>query len=141
MAEAEGLEVEAKLPPELRVVGDRRAISLIVQNLLENAIKFNQADGCVCIYARAVDGEAEVIVRNNGDPIAAERRPHIFERFYRGRSDARIPGQGLGLAVAGELAKAHHARLELVRSNHEWTEFRLLLPIQIKVEQPAAAWA
>jgi len=141
MAEAEGLEVEAKLPPELPVVGDRRAISLIVQNLLENAIKFNQADGCVCIYARAVNGEAEVIVRNNGDPIAAERTPHIFERFYRGRSDARIPGQGLGLAVAGELAKAHHARLELVRSNHEWTEFRLLIPIQIKVEQPEAAWA
>src|SRR2546423_15409469 len=141
MAEAEGLEVEAKLPPELPVVGDRRAISLIVQNLLENAIKFNQADACICIYARAVDGEAEVIVRNNGEPIAAERTPHIFERFYRGRSDARIPGQGLGLAVAGELAKAHHARLELVRSNHEWTEFRLLLPTQIKVEQPAAAWA
>jgi len=141
MAEAEGLEVETKLPPELPVVGDRRAISLIVQNLLENAIKYNQTDGCICIYARAVDGEAEVIVRNNGEPIAAERTPHIFERFYRGRSDARIPGQGLGLAVAGELAKAHQARLELVRSDHEWTEFRLLLPTQVKVEQPEAASA
>ena len=139
MAEAEGLEVEAKLPPQLPVIGDRRAISLVVQNLLENAIKFNQADGCISICARAVDGEAEVIVRNNGEPIAAERTPHIFERFYRGRSDARIPGQGLGLAVAGELAKAHHARLELVRSDHEWTEFRLLLPTQVKVEQPEAA--
>jgi two-component system heavy metal sensor histidine kinase CusS len=130
MAEAEGLEVEAKLPPELPVVGDRRAISLIVQNLLENAIKYNQPEGCVCIYAHGVDGEAEVTVRNNGEPIPPERAPHIFERFYRGRSDARLPGQGLGLAIASELAKAHDGNLELVRSNREWTEFRLSLPIR-----------
>jgi two-component system heavy metal sensor histidine kinase CusS len=129
MAEAEGLEVEANLPPELPVVGDRRAISLIVQNLLENAIKYNQADGCVCIYARAIDGEAEVTVKNNGEPIPSERAPHIFERFYRGRTDARIPGQGLGLAVASELAKAHGGGLDLARSDREWTEFRLSLPI------------
>jgi len=139
MAEAEGLEVEAKLPPKLPVVGDRRAISLIVQNLLENAIKYNQSDGCICIYARAVEGQAEVIVRNNGEPIAPERTSQIFERFFRGRSDARIPGQGLGLAVACELAKAHDARLDLIRSDHEWTEFRLLIPTQVKVANPEAA--
>jgi signal transduction histidine kinase len=128
MADAEGLEVETKLPPELPVAADRRAISLIVQNLLENAIKYNQPDGCICIYAHGVDGEAEVTVRNSGEPIPPERAPHIFERFYRGRADARIPGQGLGLAVAGELAKAHGGRLELVRSDSEWTEFRFALP-------------
>ncbi len=128
MAEAEGVEVEAKLPPELPVMADRRAISLIVQNLLENAIKYNQPDGCICIYADALNGEAEVTVKNNGEPISTERAPHIFERFYRARSDARISGQGLGLSIAGELAKAHGGRLELVRSDREWTEFRLLLP-------------
>jgi signal transduction histidine kinase len=129
MAEAEGLEVEAKLPCDLPVVGDRRAISLIVQNLLENAIKYNQRDGCICIYARPIDGLAEVIVRNNGDPIRSDRAPHIFERFYRGRSDARIPGPGLGLTIASELATAHGGKLELTRSDQEWTEFRLCLPI------------
>jgi two-component system, OmpR family, heavy metal sensor histidine kinase CusS len=129
MAEAEGLEVEAKLPPELPVLGDRGAISLIVQNLLENGIKYNQPDGCICIYARAIGGDAEVIVKNNGEPIPADRAPHIFERFYRARKDARIPGQGLGLAVASELAKAHGGRLDLIRSDREWTEFRVLLPI------------
>ena len=128
MAEAEGLEVEAKLPPELPVVADRRAISLIVQNLLENAIKYNQPDGCICIYASASNGEAEVTVKNNGEPIPPERAPHIFERFYRARPDARIFGQGLGLSIAAELARAHDGRLELVRSNREWTEFRLTLP-------------
>ena len=139
MAEAEGLEVEAKLPPELPVVADRRAVSLIVQNLLENAIKYNQPEGCICIYARALNGDAEVTVKNNGDPIPSQRAPHIFERFYRGRSDARISGQGLGLAMACELAKAHGGRLELVRSDREWTEFRLSLPRgPAAVSQPPA---
>lgn len=128
MAEAEGLEVEAELPDELPILADRRAVSLIVQNLLENAIKYNETEGCICIYASAVNGQAEITIKNNGEPIPPERAPHIFERFYRARSDARIPGQGLGLTIACELAKAHGGRLELVRSDAEWTEFRLSLP-------------
>ena len=128
LAEADGLEVEAKLPPELLLVGDRRAVSLIVQNLVENAIKYNEPEGSICIHARAVDGEAEVRVRNNGEPIPPERAPHIFEPFYRARSDGRIPGHGLGLSIACELAKAHGGELTLVRSDREWTEFRLSLP-------------
>ena len=140
LAEAEGLEVEAELPPELPVVADRRAVSLIVQNLVENAIKYNEPEGCICIRARAANGEAEVTVRNNGEPIPPERAPHIFERFYRARSDGRIAGQGLGLSVAGELATAHGGKLELVRSDAEWTEFRLLLPRRrVCIAQPEAA--
>jgi signal transduction histidine kinase len=142
MAEAEGLEMEAKLPPELPVMADRRAISLIVQNLLENAIKYNEPEGCICIYASASNGEAEVTVKNNGEPIPPERAPHIFERFYRARADARIFGQGLGLSIAAELAKAHGGRLELVRSDREWTEFRLTLPrVRAEAEQPEALLA
>jgi signal transduction histidine kinase len=142
MAEAEGLEMEAKLPPELPVMADRRAISLIVQNLLENAIKYNHPEGCICIYAGASNGEAEVTVKSNGEPISPERAPQIFERFYRARSDARISGQGLGLSIAWELAKAHGGRLELVRSDREWTEFRLSLPrVRVEAAQPEAMLA
>jgi signal transduction histidine kinase len=142
LAEAEGLEVEAELPPELPLVADRRAVSLIVQNLVENAIKYNEPEGCICIYARAVDGEAEVRVRNNGEPIPPERAPHIFERFYRARSDGRLTGQGLGLSVASELARAHGGELKLVRSDSEWTEFCLSLPRErVSIAQPEAALA
>jgi two-component system heavy metal sensor histidine kinase CusS len=142
IAETEGLDVAAKLPPELPVVADRRAVSLIVQNLLENAIKYNQPEGCICISAHAVNGLAEVTVRNNGEPIPPERAPHIFERFYRVRSGGRISGQGLGLTIASELAKAHDGRLELVRSDREWTEFRFSLPrARVEVPEPEATLA
>jgi signal transduction histidine kinase len=130
LAEPVGLTVEAKLPAQLPLVADRRAVALIVQSLVENAVKYNEPRGRICIEASAANGEAEVTVKNNGEPIPPDRAPHIFERFYRARSDGRIPGQGLGLSIAWELAKAHSGELKLVRSDSEWTEFCLRLPRQ-----------
>jgi two-component system sensor histidine kinase TctE len=128
LAEPGGLTVEAELPKRLSIVADRQAVALIVQNLVENAIKYNEPEGCICIQAQATNGQAEVTVRNNGEPIPAEQAPHIFERFYRARADGRIHGHGLGLSIACELARAHGGELDLVRSDKEWTEFRLRLP-------------
>lgn len=139
LAEPAGLTVEAELPPHLPVLADRRAVAMIVQSLIENAVKYNEPSGCICIYAHALNGEVEITVKNNGEPIPPERAPHIFERFYRARSDARISGHGLGLSLACELTKAHGGQLDLVRSDSEWTEFRLRLPRHgvSAVEKPA----
>jgi len=128
LAEPRGLSVEAELPQHLPVVADRRAVGLIIQNLVENAIKYNEPGGCICIFARARNGGAEVTMKNNGEPIPPERAPHIFERFYRARSGGGISGHGLGLSIACELTKANAGQLDLVRSDREWTEFRLRLP-------------
>ncbi len=140
LAEPRGLTIEAELPQHLPVVADRHAVALIMENLVENAIKYNEPRGRIRICARATNGAAEVTVGNNGEPISPERVPHIFDRFYRARSDGRIPGQGLGLSIAGELAKAHAGELKLVRSDREWTEFHLLLPrLGISISQPSDA--
>lgn len=128
LAEPAGLQVESMLPPNLPLLGDRRSVALIVQNLVENAVKYNSPQGRISISARVTNGEAEVVVKNNGEPIPPDRAPHIFERFYQARSDARISGQGLGLSIASELAKAHRGELKLVRSDSQWTEFSLRLP-------------
>jgi signal transduction histidine kinase len=128
LAESKGIRLEAKLPEYLPLSGDRRLISLIVQNLVENAVKYNDADGLICIYAQHINGVAELRVLNSGTPIPPERAPHIFERFYRARNGERNGGSGLGLTIACALAKAHGGDLELVRSNAEGTELRLTLP-------------
>jgi signal transduction histidine kinase len=128
LAEPRGLTVEAELPKQLPVVADRKAVALIIQNLVENAIKYNEPQGCIWMKACARNGDVEVTLKNNGEPISAERAPHIFERFYRARPDGRIHGHGLGLSIACELTKAHGGELELVRSDKEWTEFLLRLP-------------
>jgi signal transduction histidine kinase len=140
LAEPGGLTVEAELPKRLPIVADRKMVALVVQNLVENAIKYNEPQGCICISARATNGEAEVTIKNNGEPIPPDRASHIFERFYRARADGRIPGHGLGLSIASELTRAHGGELEMIRSDSEWTEFRLRLPREsVSLALPSSA--
>lgn len=128
LAEPNDLKVETNVGPRLPVMADRASAKLITQNLIENAVKFNQPGGTISITARQVDGTVEVIIGNNGKGIPQERGESIFERFYRARSDGRVEGQGLGLSIARELARAQGGEVALLKSDSKWTEFRLSLP-------------
>jgi signal transduction histidine kinase len=121
------LKVETNFPPDLQVVGEKRYITLIVQNLLENARKYNLAQGKICVAAEQ-HGEIVVLtIENTGKPIPESAREHIFERFHRGGMGENVPGHGLGLNLARELARLHGGDLRLARSDEEWTEFELRL--------------
>ena len=128
LAEPRGLAVEADLPDRLPLFADRSSMALITQNLMENAVKYNAPGGCVRVSAQTENGWMEVTVANHGEPIPTEQAPHVFERFYRARSDAATSGHGLGLSIARELAAAHGGEIKLVRSDSEWTEFKLRVP-------------
>ncbi len=128
LAEPNGLMVKTEVASELPVIADRASTALIAQNLVENAVKFNQPGGTIRIAARRMDGEVEVTIGNNGDGIPEDRCASIFERFYRARCDNRIEGQGLGLSIARELARARGGDVSLLKSDSRWTEFRLSLP-------------
>jgi two-component system, OmpR family, heavy metal sensor histidine kinase CusS len=128
LAEPYELTIDTDVPAELLVVADRASVELIAQNLVENAVKYNQRGGAICIRARHTDGEVEVTFGNNGEGIAHDRRANIFERFYRARGDGRVEGQGLGLSIARELARAHGGDIALLRTDADWTEFSLRLP-------------
>jgi signal transduction histidine kinase len=101
---------------------------MIAQNLVENAVKYNSPGGRIRVEARAVNGEVEMTIGNTGHGIPKDRTGQLFERFYRVRADERVPGHGLGLSIARELARAHGGDVELVRSDDSWTEMRLHLP-------------
>ncbi|MBI5382179.1 MAG: HAMP domain-containing histidine kinase [Opitutae bacterium] len=117
------LAVETDFPPTLPVEGEKRYTTLILQNLLENARKYNRPGGRIRIAARP-DGEWVVLtVGNTGRPIPPEAQSHIFERFHRGAVAENVPGHGLGLNLARELARLHGGELRLSRSDEEWTEF------------------
>lgn len=120
------LQVETDFPPGLRVAGEKRYISLILQNLLENARKYNRVGGCICIAACADAETVSLTVRNTGQPISPAAQLHIFERFHRGSAGENVPGHGLGLNLARELARLHRGDLRLVRSDAEWTEFEVI---------------
>lgn len=104
---------------------DRAFVSLIAQNLLANAVKYNAPGGRGRVAAQAVNGSVEMIVGNTGPAISEELAPHVFERFYRARGDERVGGSGLGLSTSRELARAQGGEITLERSDDEWTELRV----------------
>jgi signal transduction histidine kinase len=128
LAEPLDLTVEADIPKHLLLKADPTFVAMIAQNLVENAVKYNIPGGRIRIEARAVNGEVEMTIGNTGDGIPKERAGLLFERFFRGRGVARVPGHGLGLSIARELARAHGGDVELVRSDGSWTEMRVRLP-------------
>ncbi len=119
------LEIDADIPPALWITGEKRYAELILQNLLENARKYNHTQGKVRIAAVARDEWAVVVVGNTGPAIPASSQTHIFERFHRGAIGENVPGHGIGLNLARELARLHGGDLRLSRSDEEWTEFEL----------------
>ncbi|HXX41557.1 MAG TPA: HAMP domain-containing sensor histidine kinase [Chthoniobacterales bacterium] len=124
LPESPEVRIEKKLPPDLYVTGEKRYTSLIVQNLLENAWKYNRPGGQIRVVAFRLAEEVRLKIGNTGRPIVRNLQEHIFERFHH-TSDAS--GHGLGLNLARELALLHRGDLKLVCSKDDWTEFELCL--------------
>jgi signal transduction histidine kinase len=120
-----GLAVKTHVAPALYVAGEKRYTSLILQNLLENARKYNRAGGRIHVSARADEEWVYLTVGNTGPSIPIEMQPHIFERFSRGANGEKIAGHGLGLNLTRELVRLHGGEVRLVTSTEEWTEFEV----------------
>ena len=119
------VKIEKKFPAELYVAGERRYTSLIVQNLLENARKYNRPGGRICVAAHKKNDEVVATIGNTGPPIGRAAQEHIFERFHRGSGGTGVSGHGLGLNLARKLARLHGGDLKLVLSDNDWTEFEV----------------
>jgi signal transduction histidine kinase len=126
MPESADLNIESNIPADLKVAGDPKFTALVLQNLLDNARKYNRPGGIVRINARAAKGQVELRVANTGRGIPLEAQPFIFERFHRAGAADDVPGHGLGLNLARELVRLHGGELRLLRSDSEWTEFSAL---------------
>ena len=90
------------------MIADPVRLEQIVWNLLTNAIKFTPSGGAIDVTVRRADARLEITVRDDGEGIAAELLPHIFERFKQGAATgARAGGLGLGLSIVSTLAELH----------------------------------
>ncbi len=92
-----------------QIAADPARLQQIVWNLLSNAVKFSPSGGRVSLRVRRVDGHAEIVVADEGEGIAAEFLPHIFERFRQAdpTSTRTHGGLGLGLAIVQHLVELH----------------------------------
>ena len=84
LAEPHGIQVELETCEEISVRGDRHRLRQLLLNLADNAVKYNQPNGCVTMNLRRGNGFAEFTIANTGAGIPPEILPRVFDRFFRG---------------------------------------------------------
>jgi two-component system sensor histidine kinase SenX3 len=127
-----GIELRVDERAEGAIVAcDRRQVVSAIVNLVDNAIKYSEADSAVDVETEAIGDELVVTVRDHGIGIPGRDLERIFERFYRvdhARSRA-TGGTGLGLAIVRHVAHAHGGEITVESVEGEGSTFKLILPL------------
>ncbi len=128
-AEAQGIELRCERPPSLPpMAGDAARLSQVVDNLLDNALRYTPLGGEVTIEVTATGDELRLVVADTGEGIPAEALPHIFERFYRADPARGGSGVGLGLAIVREIVQAHGGSVAVESAPGQGSRFILRFP-------------
>lgn len=114
-AQRGGIDLGADAPQPVAAVGDESQVSVLLENLIENALRYTPAGGVVDVSARMEDGRPEIRVTDNGPGIPPSERQRVFERFHRGELALSQSGNGsgLGLSIVKAIAQRHRATVEL----------------------------
>jgi signal transduction histidine kinase len=108
---------------------DPEQITIVLSNLVSNAIRHSREAGHVWLRAYTEGDNQVFAVRDNGDGIAPEQLPRIFERHWSGSEPSTLKGRhGLGLAIAKEIALRHDGTLDVESTLGKGSTFRLRVP-------------
>ncbi len=129
--EAKEIEVTVETDQEMPTVHwDFHKMLQVLQNLLDNALKFTPAGGRISLSARSKSDFVELQVVDNGIGIPKDRQNQIFERFYQvdSSSTRRYGGSGLGLSIVREIVVAHNGKVFVESGEEKGTSFLILMP-------------
>lgn len=125
----EGVQMLLELPEQDTMIYiDPARLGQVVNNLINNAVKFTRK-GSICLgYRPACNGNAvDIYVRDTGEGMSEEVLAHIFERFYKGNSF--VQGTGLGLAICRTIVERFHGKIGVTSKEGEGTCFTVTLPL------------
>jgi len=132
VGEEQGIALEVQVAESpIEVLGDEEALSQLVDNLLDNALKYTLRGGSVSARLSQQDSQACISVKDTGIGIAPKDLERIFERFYRvdkARSRA-LGGTGLGLSIVKHIALVHGGHVSVESRPGQGSIFRVFLPL------------
>jgi signal transduction histidine kinase len=127
----DGQRLEVVAPVEVTVPGDPDRLLQLLLILVENALRHTPAGAGVTVEVPPpTGGAARIVVRDEGEGIAPEHLPHLFDRFYRadGARGRATGGTGLGLAIARAIAQAHGGEIAVASAPGRGSAFTVTLP-------------
>jgi signal transduction histidine kinase len=136
-ADAKGITVRTAIEGQPALVGDPDRLQQVVWNLLSNAVKFSDRGGRVDVDVRRVNSHVEITVKDDGQGIAPEFLPRVFERFLQADSSSTRTqtGLGLGLAIVRHLVELHGGTVAAESAGPgRGATFKATLPVRAVVE-------
>ena len=115
-ADSKGIRLELQVARDLAAVSvDKDLFRIALNNLINNAIKYNQAGGSVVLAADESDTDVVIVVRDSGIGMTPEDRERVTEKFFRVRETGpeQRGGHGLGLYLTNQIVELHHGRLTI----------------------------
>jgi PAS domain S-box-containing protein len=122
----------------LLVEGDRLRLFQVLNNLIQNAIKYSPAGGAVQVQVERQDAAVRVAVSDEGIGIPQAELPQLFQRFYRASNvdEGKISGFGVGLYLVKEIVTLHGGTVDVVSEEGHGSTFLITLPL---LEEPTVA--
>ncbi len=116
------------------VQADREKLRVVFQNLLENAIKYGNAESKIFISLRKQENSAEISVKDSGIGISEEGKKRIFEKFYRDPEAQKkeVIGSGIGLFTSKKIVEMHGGKIWFESAVGEGTTFFFTVPLAEK---------
>lgn len=134
MIERKNINLEFQKPekelPKTKI--DVEKISLAIQNLLDNAIKYNREGGKIIISLKHIGDKIEFSIKDNGVGIPKDQQERVFSKFFRGANALKMEteGSGLGLFIAKNIIEAHGGNLWFESEENVGTTFYFTIPIR-----------
>lgn len=115
------------------IEADKDMINQVFYNLIDNAVKFTNDGGEICISMKN-DGDYIIVsIKNTGKGISAEDIDHVFERFYKGDKSRSLDSKsaGLGLFIVKNIVKLHNGEISVETTDDKYTKFTVKLKKQL----------
>jgi two-component system phosphate regulon sensor histidine kinase PhoR len=129
-ADGKQLALETDYDTRMEIRGDVNSLQEVLQNLLDNAVRYTPSGGRITIRAAVIGNEIAISITDTGVGIPKAEQERIFERFYRAdpARSRELGGTGLGLAIAKHLVEAHGGRIEVQSEVGQGSTFSIYLP-------------
>ncbi len=134
-AEERGVSLVADLTSGIQVLGNGDRLRQVINNLIDNSLKFTPSGGRVLVTLDREAGREELLLKviDNGMGISAEDLPHVFDRFFRGdksrQREELTHGNGLGLSICHAIVTAHGGTIEADSEPGRGSTFVVCLPL------------
>jgi signal transduction histidine kinase len=132
--EEKEIEISYHLPPA-PILADPELLMTVWDNLLTNAIKYNQPGGSIFIQLAQTDGAINITFKDTGIGMNRDQAMKIFERFYRVDAARKKDGTGLGLSIVKHIIELHNGKIEVESEIQKGTTFTIKLPIEKQTEE------